>query len=258
MADHGFPKDVKVNITEDDRNDAPPPFTENELTQPLLAAEKDQAPTDKVPAEPRSFCPFRNRFRRGGCNSERRAKCRNKARKIFRRLFAAIALFWVYLTFFSDNNYEDDWGFEPYDNDDLPREFTPTWRNPVSPFHRSFDAFDFNDVSSGKCTDDLVPWDGPSFIETNLRTIRLGFGRGHIESNVTVRSGDVEVPTILIRANVTKVDDEGDDDRDDDDDDYNDYNDYDDDEHPHGRKGLHLEIKESDEALDLKFWADRD
>ncbi|KAF9346796.1 hypothetical protein BGX26_001694 [Mortierella sp. AD094] len=255
MADHGYPQDVKVNITEDDDNSAPPPFTENELAQPLLAAEKGQAPTDQAPAEPRSRCPFRDRFRRSGCNSEKR---KNKSRKFFRRLFAAIALFWVYTTFFSDDYNEDGWTVVPYESNDVPKDFTPTWRNPVSPIYQSLDVLSLKDMSSDKCTDDLVPWEGASLIETDLQTIRIGFDKGNIVSNVTVRSGNVVIPTILIRANVTKVDYEGgdDDDDNDDDDDDNDDNDDDDGEQTH-KKGLHLKIRESDDALNVKFWADR-
>ncbi|KAF9346797.1 hypothetical protein BGX26_001695, partial [Mortierella sp. AD094] len=192
MADHGYPEDVKVNVTEDNDNSPPPPFTENELAQPLLATEKGQASTDQAPAEPHSLC-------------EKRAKYR-KALKIFRVVYAVFLLLWLVrlanLAFFSDDG--DTWVITPYPNYDLPKDFTPTWSNPVLQLYRSLDVFNLKDMFSDKCTDDLVPWEGPSSIETNLQTIRLGFDEGNIVSNVTVRSGNVKIPTILIRASVTK------------------------------------------------------
>ncbi|KAF9113523.1 hypothetical protein BGX27_001400 [Mortierella sp. AM989] len=265
MADHGYPQDVKVNMTEDDSNSAPPPFSENELVEPLLAnQEKSQEPDQNPvldPAEPRSRCSFRDRFRRGRrCNSEQRAQCKNKARKVFRRFFAAIMLVWFYLAFISDDYDEEDWSIVPYPGNDLAQDFTPTWQSPVPPMHQPLDVF-YNpakDFASDDCSDNLVPWDGPSTIKTNLQTIRLGFGKGNMASNVIVRSGDVKSPTIRIRANVTKVGDNDDDDDDDDDGDDNDDDDNDDDGEPSSkRKGLHLKIKESEESFEVSFWADR-
>lgn len=68
MADHGYPQDVKVNMTHDDD---PPPFSD-EAAVPLLAGEKNQGLSD--PDLPRGRCPFRGRFRRGNCTSEQRAQ----------------------------------------------------------------------------------------------------------------------------------------------------------------------------------------
>ncbi|KAF9944821.1 hypothetical protein BGZ65_011542, partial [Modicella reniformis] len=250
MADLEYPRDVKVTMTSD------------EAAVPLLASkEKSEATL------PRGPCPFQG-FRRGPCTSEQRAQVKARVKKFFLRLFAALLIVWAYFALFGtqDNNDDDDDGWSLLDlSEETTIRGAPSSWSRLSSLDQAAQVFNHvQDMMACKCFGDMVPWDGPSTLETSHSNIRVNFGEGFILSNVFVRTGDVESPTLFIHANVTRTrqdDDDGDDGGDDDDDDGDD--DGDDGGDDDGEvfrmgddKGLHLDVKETEDAIDVTFWAD--
>ena len=181
-----------------------------------------------------------------------------KARKLFRRIFAIGLLFWVYCAFFSSDYDFEDYRFEAYDDNgeyNYVEGGSPTLM-PLSAHHQSNltpkqQADLVFAMSEDDCMKNLIPWNGPQSIESHARDIKLSIGKGNIFTNVVVRSSlFVDSPTLMIKANVTKnlPEDDGDDDGDDDDDD--------DDRQKKDPKGLHLEVKDEEDRLEVVFWAD--
>ncbi|KAG0216693.1 hypothetical protein BGX33_012286 [Mortierella sp. NVP41] len=269
MDEPGYPQDHKdpsvfVDMTTDnDSHDdsysaPPPPFSDHDSEDavPLLADEKKSQDqpiiTPTTPEEERSC-----RGRR--CSPEQRARCKAKAKKFFRRLFAGVLLLWAYCTFFgSDYDYDNNYRFDIDDSDYvLVDDGSPSLmplsahrQSNLSPKEQADLVFA---MSEDECMKNLVPWTGPSTIDTDVRNIKLSVGKGNIFTNVVVRtSAFVDTPTFRLHANVTKNLPEGDDD--DDDNDGDDDDDDDDDKTP--PKGLHLELKEEEDSLEIVFWAD--
>ncbi|KAF9919334.1 hypothetical protein BX616_007058 [Lobosporangium transversale] len=268
MAEQPYPKDVEVDMTNHD--DAPPPFSAEDAV-PLLADEKKHLHQDAFRAEaetpPRSRCPFSRRR----CTNEQSAQCKAKAkgffRRMFRRLLIALLAVWAFMAFFCN---EDGSGFECesdellFDGQCMSDDLQPwTAFNPYSAKTKAALAgfTPMTDMSNDDCSRDLVEWGGPKAIETHAKNIRLGFGKGNLLSNVIIRTGDVAIPTLHIRANVTKIHHHHHDDEDDDDDDDGDDNDDSDEDdendgHPHKRhQGLHLKVNSTEETLKVSFWA---
>ncbi|KAF9129796.1 hypothetical protein BG015_004093, partial [Linnemannia schmuckeri] len=285
MAEPGYPQDHKdpsvfVDMSSHEDNDLsnsapPPPFSDHEEDAvPLLSATDEKKAFDPAAPTPTPTPEDRNQNqeqkacgRRWGrrCNRtpEQRAACKAKARRVFRRLFAVGLLFWVYCVFFSsDYDYDDyDWESHPDYNDyvyikggspSLMPLSTPSQAN-LTPKQQTDLVFA---MSEDECMKNLIPWNGPSTISTDVRNIKLSVGKGNIFTNVVVRTSlFVDSPTFKIKANVTKNLPEDDDD-DDDDDDGDDDDDEDDDNRQESPKGLHLERKEEEDSLEIILWAD--
>jgi len=179
---------------------------------------------------------------------------------VFRRILAVGFIFWVYCAFFSsDYDYDYDYDYTN-DNDYVYVEGGSPSLMPLSaPRQANLTPKQQSDLvfamSEDECMKDLIPWKGPHVISTTVRNIKLSVGKGNIFTNVVVRSSiTVGEPTLVIKANVTKNLPERDDDEDDDDDDNDDDND--DNREKDGPKGLHFELKDEEDSLEVVFWAD--
>ncbi|KAG0242508.1 hypothetical protein BGX31_000215, partial [Mortierella sp. GBA43] len=192
MAHHGYPQDVKVNMTDDT-----PTLSRDEATVPLLAGEKGLPLSE--PQGSRRRCPFSQR------TAEQRAQCKARVKSFIRRLLAAALLVWIGLSFFGRQNKVDDEWFDDYEDNSVQDAPAP-WSRPLSPLRQLAQVFNpLGDMTSDSCTSDLVPWDGPSYVETLAQDIRVNFGKGHVLSTVAVRTGDVAQPILFIHADVTKT-----------------------------------------------------
>ncbi|KAG0338656.1 hypothetical protein BG000_003645 [Podila horticola] len=233
-----------------------PPYQESDAYMPLLGDAKvdDKLPEHLVKEDPeakgsplpeanpcatRRRCRFVERFRarfgRRQCSDEQREKCRAKARKFrkfFRIFFGILLVTWLFGGFDCDKDWNDDWTMVEKDSQ-------------ISPYlldHSDLKALaNYDEISNGDCGRDLVPWKGISFIETDTRNLNIGFGKGNFASNLVIRTGEVETPTLFLRANVTNIhrrDDDGDDD-------------------DIVEEGLHVDLTETDDSLDIQIWADQ-
>ncbi|KAG0302396.1 hypothetical protein BGZ97_002370, partial [Linnemannia gamsii] len=284
MAEPGYPQDHKdpsvfVDMSshdhEDDSNSAPPPpFSDHadEDAVPLLSATDEKKALDQKFAEASAAVPIaedknqqqqqepsrcgRRWGRRCNRTPEQRAACKAKARKVFRRILAVAFGFWVYCAFFGSDYDYDDYYYDSnhnYDNDYVYVEGGSPSLMPLSAHHQSNltpkqQADLVFAMSEDECMKNLIPWTGPSSISASVPNIKLSVGKGNIFTNVVVRSSlFVDVPTFIIHANVTKNLPEGDDDDGDDDDD----DDDDDDRQKEGPKGLHFELKEQEDSLEV-------
>ncbi|KAG0347190.1 hypothetical protein BG005_000343, partial [Podila minutissima] len=229
-----------------------PPYQESDAYKPLLGDAKvdDKLPEHLFKEDPeakgsplpnanpcatRRRCRiverFRARFGRRQCSDEQREKCRAKAhkfRKFFRIFFGILLLTWLFGGFDCDEDRNDGW---------IMAEQDPQTPPSLLDYSDLKAMANYDEISNGDCGRDLVPWKGVSFIETDARNLNIGFGKGNMASNLVIRTGDVDTPTLFLRANVTDIHHRGDDDD--------------------VEEGLHVDLTETDDSLDIQIWADQ-
>ncbi|KAI8603696.1 hypothetical protein EDD21DRAFT_368336 [Dissophora ornata] len=153
-------------------------------------------------------------------------KHENSRKRVFiRRTFAAMLLAWLYYSVFGNHR----------------------------PGIKSNEGHG-GDRHGDQChKDDLIPWNGPSQFETTATNIDFRFGKGNMFTSVKILSNnDIEYPTIVVHANVSKThgEDRGEE--------------FQNDElvvldantkevHHHG---LHIHVREDDSGFEIGFWAD--
>ncbi|KAG0023842.1 hypothetical protein BGZ82_010630 [Podila clonocystis] len=231
-----------------------PPYQESDAYKPLLGDAKvdDKLPEhlfkedpeskgsplpDANPCTTRRRCRFVERFRarfgRRQCSDEQREKCRDKARrfrKFFRIFFGILLVTWLFGGFECDEDRNDGWIMVKNDPQTPPSLLDYSDLKAMA---------SYDEISNGDCGRDLVPWKGVSFIETDTRNLNIGFGKGNMASNLVIRTGDVDAPTLFLRANVTDIRRRPDDDDD------------------NVEEGLHVDLTETDDSLDIQIWADQ-
>lgn len=164
-----------------------------------------------------------------------RAKAR-RFRKFFRIFLGILLVTWLFGGFECDEKENEGWSM--FDND--------TQTSPSLLDHSDMKALaTYDELSNGDCGD-LVPWKKSVFVEAETRHLNIGFGKGNMASNLVIRTGDVDSPILFLRANVTQTRrrrDDGDDDGDDD--------------GEIEQEGIHVDLSETEDTLDIQIWADK-
>ncbi|KAF9393007.1 hypothetical protein CPC16_002798 [Podila verticillata] len=228
-----------------------PPYQENDAYKPLLGDTKvDDLPEylskedpeakgaplpDANPCATRRRCfveRLRARFGRRQCSDEQREKRRAKARKFrkfFRIFFGLLFVTWLFGGFECDERENDGWIM--VDNE-APSLLDYSDMKALATYDEFFNS---------DC-EDLVPWRKTVIVDAETRHLNIGFGKGNMVSDLAIRTGDVDSPVLFLRANVTQTrrrHDDGDDDGD------------------FEHEGIHVDLSETEDTLDIQIWADK-